>query len=78
MLKMATTRITVERERERESCNLRETAFLACANKEISLLTGKLYIIYCKLKINLLKVRNQRSEVRYLKSEFCKLVFFDV
>ena len=41
-----------ERERERESRSLKTTAVLACINKEISLVTNKLYIIYREIKVD--------------------------
>ena len=49
----AENRIVLERERERESCNLKVTAVLACVKGKISLQTGRLYIIYRRLKVDM-------------------------
>ena len=46
-------------ERERESCSLKTTVALACVNKEISFLIGKLYIIYRELKVDMQLIHRQ-------------------
>ena len=49
----------VERERERESRSLKAIAVLACKKGEISLQTGKLYIIYRELKVDMQLIHRQ-------------------
>jgi len=58
-MRNAKSLVTVERERERESCSLKAIAVLACVNSKISLLTGKLYIIYRRLKVDMLLLHRQ-------------------
>ena len=50
-----------ERERERESCSLKAIAILACKNTEISLLTSKLNIIYCSIKVDMQLLRKKTA-----------------
>ena len=40
--------------RERESCSIEDTALNSCTEKNINLPTGKFYIIYRKMQINML------------------------
>ena len=51
----------LERERERESLNIKDIGFNSIAKK--------LYIKYQNLKINLTDVGNQKSEVRHHTSD---------
>jgi len=51
--------VRVERERERESRSLKATAALACIKEKISLLVGKLYIIYQELKVDMQLIHRQ-------------------
>jgi len=46
-------------ERERESCSLKTIAVLACIKGEISLQTGKLYIIYKEIKVDMQLIHRQ-------------------
>ena len=46
-------RVERERERERESCSIEDTALSSCTEKNTNLTTGKLYIIYRKMQINM-------------------------
>ena len=50
----AKTVARVERERERESCSIEDTALNSCLEKNTSLQVDKLYIIYKKIQINML------------------------
>ena len=54
---------TLERERERESLNIKDKGFNCIAKK--------LYIKYQNLKINLTEVGNQKSDIRHLISDLC-------
>ena len=45
----------LERERERESCNIEDMALNSCLGKNTSLPTCKLYIIYKRIQINMLR-----------------------
>ena len=49
----ARTIARVERERERESCSIEDTALSSCTEKNTNLTTGKLYIIYRKMQIKM-------------------------
>ena len=49
----AKTVARVERERERESCSIENTALNSCPEKNTNLTTSKLYIMYRKMQINM-------------------------
>ena len=56
----------MQRERERESYNLKDSFYFVCLNNAKNLLAGKLYLKYRKQKVDMLKVRSIKSKFKNL------------
>ena len=56
----------MQRERERESYNLKDSFYFVCLNNAENLLTGKLYLKYREQKVDMLKVGSIESKLKNL------------